>query len=716
MLDVTYGLTRTPTLARLVADALRSAEIDGSLYIGYPVFATADDQVTVDALLVSRSCGLVIISLVDDSPPADDGWLRIAENLDRLYVAVEASLSRHEELRQGRSLAVTPRTVAVVPTIIASPPATSDSYFADLGTLPSVLAQFEGIDDQYYRPLEAALQRVSTIKPRKRRLKATTPQSRGSILKEMEKEIANLDKAQKQAAIETPEGPQRLRGLAGSGKTIVLALKAAYLHARHPDWTIVVTFQTRSLYQQFRDLIRRFSFEQINDEPDWQNLRILHAWGGSGQEGVYSQLAQNFGMDARDYLYGRERFGRDDAFQGVCSELVSAVNANPVDPIYDAVLIDEAQDLPPAFFQLIHRFTRSPKRIVWAYDDLQRLSEASMPSLEELFGKDQHGDPLVALANDNGAQQDIVLTVCYRNPPWALVTAHALGFGVYRADGGLVQHFDDPGLWTEIGYRVRQGTLSPGQEVSLERPPSSYPEYFPRLLQPNDVIVHRGFRHELDQAEWIAEQIRINLTTDELDADDILVVLPSSRTARSDARPIAAALARLKIDSHLAGVTSSVDEIFKPESIALAHIHRSKGNEAAMVYVANAHVCFDGFGLVTLRNTLFTAVTRSKAWVRICGIGSRMSELDVEIDRVVERDYQLRFTVPAREQLAKMRQIYRELSASEQQRLQGYEKSLRSLIEAVDRGEIDIDQLPSDIRTALARLAARGRDELVDDE
>ena len=42
---------------------------------------------------------------------------------------------------------------------------------------------------------------------------------------------------------------------AGSGKTIVLALKVAYLHAHHPDWTIAVTFNTRSLKGQFERLI-----------------------------------------------------------------------------------------------------------------------------------------------------------------------------------------------------------------------------------------------------------------------------------------------------------------------------------------------------------------------------------------------------------------------------------------------------------------------------
>ena len=56
-------------------------------------------------------------------------------------------------------------------------------------------------------------------------------------------------------------------------------------------------------------------------------------------------------------------------------------------PIFNAVLIDEAQDLPPEFFQLVYLFTKDPKRIVWGYDELQKLSEAAMPSTDELLEK-----------------------------------------------------------------------------------------------------------------------------------------------------------------------------------------------------------------------------------------------------------------------------------------------------------------------------------------
>ncbi len=81
---------------------------------------------------------------------------------------------------------------------------------------------------------------------------------------------------------------------------------------------------------------------------------ILHAWGGGGREGVYSQIAHHAGLDARNFLYGRERFGRDQAFEGVCSELLTTIGRDEPKPLYDAVLIDEAQDLPSAFFKLVY--------------------------------------------------------------------------------------------------------------------------------------------------------------------------------------------------------------------------------------------------------------------------------------------------------------------------------------------------------------------------
>lgn len=250
----------------------------------------------------------------------------------------------------------------------------------------------------------------------------------------------------------------------------------------------------------------------------------------------------------RDFTYGKAKYGMDGIFRGICRELLAQTALESELPIYDTVLIDEAQDLPPEFPRPVHRFTKDPKRIVWAYDELQTLSEAVMPDTAELFGKNDAGVPLVTPDNAAGQpRQDIILPVCSRNTPWALTLAHVLGFGIYR-EAKLVQHFDDPTLWQKIGYRVLEGKLEVGANVTIERAPESSPEFFNRLLQPDDAVVSKSFADELEQAEWIAESVNEEPHRRRIGARrDILIVLPNPLTAKNNAVVIGDSLARRNI-------------------------------------------------------------------------------------------------------------------------------------------------------------------------
>ena len=419
MLEITRGRTNNPVVTDELVEVLRPLSLDGSLYVGFPILATADVPITVDALLVTKQNGLVVFSFSEsppDSPMDLTTWHTLSRQQDHLFMAVENDLRQHSELLERRSLRIEVHAITLIPrgTIV---PDNIDGGYAAIHDLPELLTTFDPLEEKYLRPLQAALQRVTTIKPTKRRATVISDESYGAVLKSMEKEIANLDQWQKRAAMECPDGEQRIRGLAGSGKTIVLALKAAYLHAYYPDWVIGVSFFSRSLYQQFGDLIRRFSYAHSNDEPNWDNLRILHAWGGRNRPGVYSQIATHCGITPRNLIYGRERYGRGREFEGVCSELWSAVEATEPEPIFDVMLIDEAQDCPAPFFKLVHKFTRSPKRVVWAYDELQNLSEDTVPSIEDQFGTNSQGLPNVNLADT--ASQDIVLPI--------LLPKHSMG-------------------------------------------------------------------------------------------------------------------------------------------------------------------------------------------------------------------------------------------------------------------------------------------------
>jgi superfamily I DNA and RNA helicase len=664
MLEVVRGRKPRVFNTEELVESLAGLDLTGTLYIGYPVIATADEPVVVEALLTSLENGVVVFDFQTVGMRDDPSLLEDRQN--DLHGALFQKLFAFKPLRSGRSLSIPIEIVTITPTPAVARPNTEPPLAASLAQLPALVATFPPLEASQLQLVNAAIQRVTTIKPSNKRATVTKANSRGAIMHHIERQIANLDHFQKQAAIESPDAPQRIRGLAGSGKTVVLALKAAYLHVQNPDWDIVVTFHTRALKQQFTDLIRRFSFEHLNDEPNWAKLRVMHSWGSSANPGVYSEIASRNGGTIHDFSSARQRFGYDGAFNGVCEELLKEVKArhSPAQ-IFDAILIDEAQDVPQPFFELAYLATRNPKRIVWGYDELQNLGAFKMTPPAELFGSDSKGEPNVGDldAAPDEPRRDIILPVCYRNTPWALTTAHAIGFGVYRRPEGLVQYFDDPHLWADVGYAVVDGSLDPGNDVELERRRNSYPSYFTDYLDPSDAVESMVFNDRNAQAGWVAESISQNVSEDELDLKDILVILSNPKTASRDAAKLIAALSEFNIPAHIAGVTTSVDQLFQDDSVAITGIYRAKGNEAPMVYILDSDYCAGGeYEVIKRRNILFTAITRSRAWVRICGCGPTMVKLKEEIDAVQTHKYRLAFRVPTEKESAQLRKIHRDRS------------------------------------------------------
>lgn len=178
---------------------------------------------------------------------------------------------------------------------------------------------------------------------------------------------------------------------------------------------------------------------------------------------------------------------------------------------YDIILIDEAQDMPANFFELCYKLTKHPRRIVYAYDELQNLNEDQMPTLREMFGTDEFGQDEVELINEeNKPRKDIVLPICYRNSKWALTMAHSLGFGIYRnEENDLVQFFNDLSLWKDIGYEIKNGQLENGKHVVLERSKEASPSYFDDLMTPEEAVKFLpSFTSKEEQYNFIADSIK----------------------------------------------------------------------------------------------------------------------------------------------------------------------------------------------------------------
>ena len=710
-IEVVEGTSQKPAASGELVNVLRNrADLQGQLFIGYPIVPTFEGPHAIDALLVSEDKGIVVFDLVEGHD-AGDYVFRQDDSANK----IEARLKLHPRLLYRRKIKIPVHTMSFAPRITNADSMADDSL-ATRQTVVDMLKDltWEDSDPAVCKTALSTIESISAIRQSRTRRKVMSSESRGARLKALEASIATLDNPQSKAVIETVEGIQRIRGLAGSGKTIVLALKAAYLHAQHPEWHIAVTFNTRSLKGQFRRLINSFTLEQTNQEPDWENLRIINAWGAPGgkeRDGIYHQFCRVNGVEYFDFRAAQSRFGRDNSFSHACDAALS--EARKCEPVYDAILIDEAQDFSPSFLRLCHRLLREPRRLVYAYDELQNLSGGSLPPPEEIFTDDEgFTGGFSGTANRVGPREDIILQKCYRNSRPVLVTAHALGFGIYRdspvgQSSGLIQMFDNAELWTEVGYNLRQGRLRDGNEVVLERTSETSPRFLEDHSPLDDLIQFRAFGSLDEQTEWIVQAIRENLENDELRCDDIVVINPDPVTTRKRVGPVRRRLFELGIDSHLAGVDTDADTFFRSEqdSVTFTGIYRAKGNEAGMVYIINAQDCHSSaWNLASIRNRLFTAMTRSKAWIRVLGVGEGMQELIREYERLRDRQFELQFAYPDAQQRQHLRMVHRDMTAEERRRLERGQRTLADLVSDLRAGTVNREDLDKGVLEELRRL------------
>jgi superfamily I DNA and RNA helicase len=275
--------------------------------------------------------------------------------------------------------------------------------------------------------------------------------------------------------------------------------------------------------------------------------------------------------------------------------------------------------------------------------------------------------------------------------------------------------FDQSKLWLDVGYIVVDGTLEDGQHVVLSRTPDTSPLFLENHSEVGDLILFKRFEDKQQQSQWLANEIRKNLNEDELDPDDIIVINPDPLSTRKEVGGPRKLLFDHGIESHLAGVDVSPDVFFdkRRASVAFTGIFRAKGNEAGMVYIMNADHCARSFGsLARVRNQLFTAITRSKSWVRVLGVGEPMQELVDEFAAVRSADFRLQFAYPTAEMREKMNIVNRDMTDVEKAATKDSTRQLNKLLDDVEAGRVLVEDLPEEtLRRLRALVGGVARDE-----
>ncbi|WP_281718905.1 DEAD/DEAH box helicase [Pandoraea apista] len=477
------------------------------------------------------------------------------------------------------------------------------------------------------------------------------------------KTIFKQDDAQRVASMQLPPGPQRIRGLAGTGKTVVLSLKAAITHNRFPDYKILYLFNTQSLYGQIQSLITRHYSVEAKRPPDFDDhLHVLHAWGGRQKPGLYSTLCQTYGISA---LTWNEVRGAKDALAYVYRKLLEQIG-DKLQETYDLVLIDEAQDLPSEVFETVFRITKgSPheKRIIWAYDEFQSLRDVDMKGPSELFGTDSEGlpnmpDSVLSGAYEGGIEKDFVLPNCYRTPRPVLMAAHGVALGLYAPKKSTMLYL--PSDWTALGYEViapHRLTIEPGDEVILKRPDENSKNRLEVLLRDNgrnpmELIQTLRCQHSDEQGAVVAATIKKLIQSEGVAPEEIIIV--NIVSGRDSMLALQRALTAEGIKSVLPGFFESAD-VFKPKGfVTISTTFRAKGNEANIVFVVNAHQVVNDYTL-RMRNAFFVAVTRARGWCYISGVGQEMDKLMAELGQIQAHSPEFRFACPRPEDLPSKR-------------------------------------------------------------
>lgn len=477
------------------------------------------------------------------------------------------------------------------------------------------------------------------------------PGTKGKVLSEVKNKLYDLDFQQEAIGKTIAPGPQRIRGIAGSGKTLLICQKAAYMHLKYPDWKIAITFFTQSLYDIITKNVDMYLRAFSNGEVSYKangNLQILHAWGNKRNNGLYREIASKnnvefLDVNAVNYHFAKKFVPIDISINYIAKSILEQKEGK-LKEIYDVILIDEGQDLvgddelkyngKQPFYYMAYKSLKpisndepNLRRLIWAYDELQSLNGKKIPSGKELFDDEN----LVVGKYKGGTNKSEVMKRCYRTPNDILTAAHAIGMGFFREEG-MITGYTTKKDWENIGYTVLDGNFKrDGNIVKMERKKENSTNPIHEFFK-GSCIEFKTYNSHNDLEEELVRDIKNDIEIQKLDPSrDILVVsLKDGYNGKKYVDAICSYMKAKGINYYVPSMDSmnklscnrkEADRFWFDGAVTVSNINRAKGNEAAMVYVIGLEDVAQNEDSVEFRNQLFVALTRAKCWVKVMGVG-----------------------------------------------------------------------------------------------
>lgn len=204
-------------------------------------------------------------------------------------------------------------------------------------------------------------------------------------------DIKAMDLHQEKLAKQIGDKNRLIRGVAGSGKTLILASRAKLLAKEHPDWKILILCYNISLSRSISHMVQQmmqepdslFDFDFTNEEKPNANdhsiiVRNFHEWLKNDLNISEAQLP---------------------------AILKKLEKGEGILPMYDAILIDEGQDFEAHWFKLVsHLLNPETKSLLLVEDRAQSIYKRARSYVQDT-GLDFRGRSKVLSINYRNTAQ-----------------------------------------------------------------------------------------------------------------------------------------------------------------------------------------------------------------------------------------------------------------------------------------------------------------------
>jgi len=411
------------------------------------------------------------------------------------------------------------------------------------------------------------------------------------------------------------DSPRVVRGVAGSGKSVVLAnIVSRYLHRRlhsleiplfpEGEISIAVTCYNRALVDFLRQKIRLSYREQTLDENIPSSvLRVSHLNGLMYM--MKSELRWDLNYIPKKEMIQMGTQAWANNYREQIKEFAHKYPEHYRSTCFDAIFIDEGQDFEPEEYRLILDLVRpneisGEKPVLIFYDDAQNVYGRNRPVWSDV-GLNLLGE------------RSSVMMECFRNTRQIVEFAFNVLLGSQSSPEQRVR----TRTYADINYLKQRGVIEEtGDHVRVR--------FAEREYKRPDV---KGFVERYLEIAWLADEIGKLIQVEAVRPEDILVVFYQQHLFPWDAlkEKISEKIPNLEFVFPSGEGGDKDNYIFQKGKLTISNVYGAKGYDAPIVFLVGA----DKFTLDKEgRAAFYVGATRAKLHLYVSGLTSGSSLLN----------------------------------------------------------------------------------------